>query len=381
MKKLIAILVVFAMVATVAFAETTVSGAVEVRWTIAGGNSGDNTDVVTAGEIYAGTVGFSGANDDGTFGGRLQFVFEGASGPNYNTPVGNIKWDHAYAWWQPIEQVRFFLGQDGDGMFNTANLSRWGHHRMPRGVSVENWDAGNYLIGNWDNFGMALIIKPIDGLAINLATIIPGVNSGNFPGSASAATAVHGTGVEGDILTGVEHEDWFKSLQAQVSYALDGVGTFYLTYRGEYNRDPGNRLGLTYFANSLVDGLQFEVGGNYDLADNALNPLRIGVGVHFGMDAFGIRFRAFMNPREAVSGDWLFLKMDLMPFYTFDFGTIYCNIRVETRVDEKINFHINPYFRFAMGGGDFRVGLLVAGNTVDNSVVTWRLPISMLVAF
>jgi|GEM_PF-6355495 len=366
MKKLIAILVVFAMVATVAFAETTVSGSVETRWVIAQGSSADGAPVTTGGSIHAGAIGLTGANDDGTFGGRLTFVFEGSSGPNYSTQITAHKWDHAYAWWQPIEQVRFFLGQDGDGMFNTANLSRWGHHRMERNTSVEQWDAGNYLIGNWDNFGMALIIKPIDGLAINLATIIPGVNEGNFPGNPAT----------------VEHSDWFKSLQAQVSYGLDGVGTFYLTYRGEYNRDPGNRLGLTYFANSLVDGLQFEVGGNYNLTDNALNPLRIGVGVHFGMDAFGIRFRAFMNPREVTGGnDWLYLKMDLMPFYTFDFGTIFCNFRVETRADEKINFHINPYFRFAMGGGDFRIGLIVEGNTVDNSVVTWRLPMSMLVAF
>jgi len=370
MKKIIAILVVFAMVTTVAFAETSINASIETRWTIAQGSTSGGS-VTTVGEVYAATIGFTGANDEGTFGGRMQYVFNAVRGHNYDTTIGNAKLEIAYAWWEPIPQLRLFLGQDGDGMFNTAGLSRWGHHRMDRGIAVEDWDAGNYLIGNWDEFGMALIVKPIDGLAINLAFNIPGVNPSSFtPSSANA----------------IELGDWFKGIQAQVSYALDGVGTFLVTYRGENHRQYNNRIGLTYQSAGFVDGLAFEVGGNYDLSSNvaAENALYFGAGVHYSLDNFGVRFRAMLHPSSVA----FMYKVDVMPFYAFSFGTLFCNIRIANFHDHddkyvgngNIGFHINPYLRLAIGGGDFRFGVMFEDDD-GNGTFGWKVPISMLISF
>jgi len=364
MKKLIAILVVFALVAGAAFAETAMGGSAEVRWTIAENSGADNAKTLTSGAVEA--VGFqmSTANDEGTFGGMGKFVFWG-HGPNVgHGTAGNRgweigpshhKWDRVFAWWQPIPQVKFFLGFDGDGQFNTANLSRWGHHQMDRGISVEDWDASDFLIGNWDDFGMALIITPMDGLALNLAMNIP-----------QAKTDV---------------EDWLKeSIQFQVVYAIPDIGTVYFTYNNFSGED--GLVGLTFHSGSLVDGLAFEVGGSFDLDadDDAVN---FGVGVHYSGDGFGVKARAFFWPN-----DDFYVKADIMPWVDLGFATLYCNIRVVTGARDyhgedattDLGWHVNPYLRLNVGVGDFRIGALI-GDERAKDEISFKLAMSMLVSF
>jgi len=345
MKKIIAILVVFAMVATVAFAETSISGSVEVRWQIAG--NGANDTVVTGGGFSNSSIQFSTSNDEGTYGGTYKMVPQGHwSGTAAYT-------DRAFAWWQPIPQIKFYLGQDGDGMFNTANLIRWGHHRMDRGIAVEDWDAQNYLLGNWDSFGMALMIYPIEGLAINFA-----MNLG--------ANAEIGSVFENRI-------------QVQVSYSLDGVGNFFVTYKSM----DDDAIGLTYQSAGFVDGLSFEVGGNYNLTREVIYA---ALGVHYNADMWGIRSRFQMRPNDT----YFIFKADIMPFINFDFGTLFINFRVANvhhasgsevlNGSDKIGFHINPYLRMPMGGHDFRVGVMVEDRN-GSGTINWRVPVSMLVNF
>jgi len=346
MKKIIAILVVFAMVATVAFAETTFGGSAEVRWSIAGGAP----DIIrTSGAIDNAAFFLSGGNDEGTYGGMAKFVFGGHQpnpGRTWEVAPQWYKWDRVFAWWQPIPQLRVFLGFDGDGHFNTANLSRWGHHRMDRGIAVEDWDAGDYLLGNWDAFGLALMIRPIDGLAVNFAM--------NIPQSAAEYDATNGP---------------LENLQVQASYGLDGVGTFIVTFKNSGQ----DRIGLTYQSAGFVDGLSFEVGGNYNL-DNDI--IYVGIGVHYNADVWGVRSRFFMQPNAS----FFYLKADIMPFFNFDFGTLFVNFRVLTVNSSTIGWHVNPYLRMPMGGHDFRVGLLLEDHNGDGTI-SWRLPVSMLVNF
>ena len=390
MKKLIAILVVFALVAGAAFAETAIGGSAEVRWTIAQNSGADGADTLTSAGIEAFAFQLSNSNDEGTFGGMGKVVFGGMSvnrgltsngtNPGVTIPdhghtggadagggtypvsgIGRydrswetapvwVKWDRAFAWWQPIPQVKFFLGQDGDGQFNTANLSRWGHHQMDRGISVEDWDAGKYLMGNWDAFGAALIITPMDGLAINFAM--------NLPWSGSR-----------------KYDDMFEdSIQLQVSYAIPDIGNVYVTYNN-FGGGDGN-FGLTFFNGSFVDGLAFEVGFAVDL-DKDDDNIYIGIGAHYNGDGWGVKTRFFMEPNEA----FFYLKADIMPFVSFDFGTLYCNIRIRTISDEDLSWHVNPYLRMNVGVGDFRVGALIEGSTVSNSDVSLKIATSMLVSF
>ena len=383
MKKLLAITVIFALVAGAAFAETAIGGSVEVNWMIAKSTGGN--DPLTNMQINNAAVFLSGSNDDGTYGAMSKFVLMGR-GQNgtrgWEAAPELLKWDRVFVWWQPIEQVKFFLGQDGDGLFNTAGLIRWGHFQMGRNISVENWEAGDYLLGNWDGLGMALMIYPIDGLEINFKLDLPHENYGNGTiGSGSGGAAEYG--------------DVFKTMQLQAGYNVNDIGKFYLTYQGEAS---GDRIGLTYQGAEFIEGLQFELGFAFSLFSDATkytgggaekkDPIRIGLGAHYTGGDWGVKTRFFIAPdkgkTDAADGIFYF-KTDIMPWYALEFGTIYCNIRIETAKvagDDVINWHVNPYLRMPMGGsGDFRVGALFDSSTASGAKVNWLLATSMVFSF
>jgi len=382
MKKLIAILVVFAMVATVAFAETSVGGSVETRWIIAQQTNPD-ADVTTIGWGHAISLSLSTANDEGTFGGTLKMTYAddagGGTGQSGILMAGNnVRAERAFVWWQPIPQIRFFLGEDGDGLMNSANIIRWAHHRMPRGISREDWDQSNFLLGNYDNFGAVVSIMPIDWITLHVALALGGREG---EGSYGPMVFYDDSAAEAGLLQ--------RRLQVQAVIAPEGIGTFYLTYRQRYVSgwpvDGSDRIGITYLSASFIDGLQFEVGGNYALLENYVNPLRIGIGATYSIEDFGVKFRAVMQPIEKPAvGDTphggLMLRMDIMPFYQFDFGSVYLNFRINTNSNNKVGWHINPYLKLNVGVGDFRVGLMVEDENGDGDA-SWRFPISMLVSF
>ncbi len=339
----------------------------------------------------------------------MKIVFDGG-GTSFGWPYtigtgsgNNIRWERAYAWWKPLEQVEFFLGRDGDGKFNSAGIIRWPHHQMDRGISVENWDSQFYLLGNWDDFGAAVTVRPIDGLAFNIAAKLP---AGNI-----------------DVV------DAFKDfLQIQASYAIPDIGTVYLTWRdmGGFTGNSGTMegtsggddysvkqhapgaIGLTFESYSLVEGLAIIVGGNYVISDKYdgdsesmiqyNSPLRFALGAHYNIADFGVKTRFLMRPMDTgKAGDptegWFYLTADIMPFYRFSFATLYCNIRFQTGNpgenptaiankdgDGGIGWHINPYLRKQIGGNDLRLGFMLGDDNGDG-VVEWKLPISAVVAF
>jgi len=364
MKKLLAIAVIFALVAGAAFAEVTVSGSVEARWRIFGNT--DSDVIQSRGRAESGSIRLSGTDDEGVYGGQFNMAFApdwivrnvtyDAGGPGVNV-TRNFVWspnmDRAFIWWQPIDQLRIWMGRDGDGMFNPANITRWGFHRMDRGVSVENWDGSDYLIGNWDVNGIAFIITPMDGLAINAAL-----------------------GLEWDEPI---ERTFANRLQLQVAYSAD-FGNFTVTYQARESAPTVNNsnIGATFSSGSLVDGLEFEVGVAYNMREGNNDPIRFGLGVEYKIEDFGVKLRALMHPREA----FFFFKVDVMPYYVIDgIGTIFCNFRFAQEANEVINWHVNPYFRKTFGGSDFRVGALFSNSGVSGAPTNWVIATSMVFAF
>ena len=352
MKKLIAISVMLALVAGAAFAQTSVSGVLELQW---GGiiKSMNNGDDVGMGGISIGdsNIQLSSSNDDGTFSALLRYRGANFPGPVSGNSVPADGWNElhnrAFIIWRPIDQLELFFGKDGDGKFNTAGLSRWGHHRGTRGVGVENWDAQNYLLGNWDAWGFAASIKPVDMFALHVALDLPGAEL---------------------------FEDRFDRIQVQAALNLD-FGKIDITYQGE---KMGDRIGLTFSSGTLVEGLQFEVGGNYGLTSEVI---RFGLGVHYNGGDWGVRARVF-------GGDFdnLLIKADIMPFYAFDFGTAFLNIRIVSRDGADLGWHVNPYLVLNAGPAQLRVGALIQhgdgdGGASSATKTSWSIPIGMVYSF
>jgi len=366
MKKLLAIAVIFALVAGAVFAETAISGSVEARYRI-NGNS-DGVPIRNTGRFESGSIQLSGTDDEGVFGGTFKLAWtEGfvvhnvtydAGGPGVNVDRNYraiSALDRGFIWWQPIPELRIWMGRDGDGMFNTAGVTRWGFHQMDRGISIENWDASNFLLGNWDVPGIAFIITPIDGLAINAAL---------------------GTEWNELIETTFSHR-----LQLQAAYSAD-FGTITATFqKRETTAGSGvdsSNVGLTFGSNSILDGLDFVLGFSYNMRDGNQEALRFAVGAEYRMDDFGVKFRMLMHPTQAFF--WFYA--DIMPYYVIDgIGTILCNIRIEQRNDGIIGWHVNPYFRKRFGGSDLRIGARFENSGASGAPTNWLVGMTMVFAF
>ena len=223
MKKLIAISVVFALVAGTAFAEINVGGAVFGKVNAVEGTSEkkfipdsdgkggslESQNVRASGSLTRVRLEGSGQSDDGTFGGYIRLE-EGSFDGN--------------AWWQPIDLIKFQIGGNGgDGFFAADGFMRWGWYRdMGDVLNIHDWSYGNHWGGNrsggafYGGFagvtagGAILTITPLEALAINIG--IP-------------------------FFEGGRAESVFKQTNAQVAYTIGGIGDLAITYVGYYAGD------------------------------------------------------------------------------------------------------------------------------------------------
>jgi len=240
MKKLIAISVILVLLASVAFAETTVSATVMVKADLLSGTTREvipgtlaatdpgyvavppgfefpwyQTDFEHPNYTSDGGTNYKGvftsfqfsrlrlnvdtSNDEGTFGGRLRYeAGGGASG---------------FGWWKPIEVLKVQLGQDTDYPFGVDNIVGWNFYEAANDVGFSPATYGyNGMFGGWGAAGLILAVTPIDPLAINIMV----------PLGKSAA---------GGSWTGLA-EYVYKSTTAQVTYNIDGIGKVAVTYAG-----------------------------------------------------------------------------------------------------------------------------------------------------
>jgi len=204
LKKMIAISVVFALVAGAVFAEINVSGGTHGSVRVIEGDSFEETDVYAGGGM--GRIRFegSGENEDGTFGGWMRFE----AGSQGGTLAAN-----ALAWWKPIQQVKLQIGYNPDGHFAADNIVGWGFYASAGdlGIAGEGWAfGGNSFFGGYGKGGTILTLTPIDLLEVNVG--IPFFQGGRAEGI-------------------------FKQTTAQVALNLEGIGKAAITFVGGYEGD------------------------------------------------------------------------------------------------------------------------------------------------
>jgi len=212
MKKLIAISVVFALVAGAAFA-VDVSAEIIGKTDIIKGDTGKDYGIDDQGKVTSDShkveaggwpggirrlrLDGSGEDDNGTFGGWFRFE-------NYGY-AGNPSW-YGNVWWKPVEQVRFRLGGNPDGDFSADGVARWGFYQIGGDTDVihESWKFGASFYEGWGKNGGLLTITPTDEVAINLG--IPYSDGGKA-------------------------QDVYMKSTFQVAYTAEGLGKFALTYK------------------------------------------------------------------------------------------------------------------------------------------------------
>jgi hypothetical protein len=417
-KKLIAISVVFALIAGAAFAEINV-GANAASGVILGKSSGEkDADVMTDVGRHTARITASGQNDEGTFGGQV-FVFA-EMGDYYN----QFWWGSdafAFAWWKPIDQVRLQLGHNPWGDIDCKQIVDWGFHASdapdvgmhnPYGTGGNNLDQATGFYPGFGSFGSLLSLYPVEGLAINFAV----------PFAKQKA------------------EDTYKKFHAQLTYDISGIGKAAISYTGgvskwivdegdptdpDYDADDYPKVTKDYsklfasFYLTAVDNMEVNIGvafpfpvTNDDTKITYSDPLEVGLGFGFNVsDTVNIKARLATTLAGKVApekGDAinspLKLGFNILPSFNLDVVKIFIKAGIMyTGEEEAINsegkiekvkdtsmfgWHINPYITKAMGAGTFYAGLVLesdgkkgSSNDGDKSAIQWSVPIAIVFGF
>jgi len=410
MKKLIAILVVFALVAGSIFAAD-VGVDVFGMFNLAKGSSaknaaGDTADADANMAIPRIRISASAQDENGIFGGWARFDTPNNWGAGGNT-YGEGMVAYGYAWWQPIEQVKLQIGTNGgDGEFGLEGVTTWGFYQVAgdvRTIGADNawgsgfWNGAGFRSAFYGGFndGVVLKILPMDALAINI-------------------------GIPFTYSWGTKAGDTYRSSHVQVAYNADGIGTFGLTFVGDImDKDViGDSAKLYIFAGlSMIEGLGIDVGLGIKFPETDTTgpvdvtvsyPISAGLGLNFGADQFGVKAR-FMGQFagsvkvDSDKTDMPFLMLaDILPYYNVsDTVTVLLSAGLKLYGEDKdgvmgtpgvktesvTGWHIHPYvtiksnwwapnfyagFRLESDGGEDGKG---------DKYVDWSIPIGIAFSF
>ena len=415
MKKLIAISVVFALVAGTAFAEINV-GANAASGVILAKNSGvKDADVETGVGRHTARITASGQNDEGTFGGQV-FVFA-EMGDYYN----QFWWGtdaFAFAWWKPLDLVRLQLGHNPWGDIDCKQIVDWGFHASdapdvgmhnPYGTGDNNLGQDTGFYGGFGSFGSLLSLYPVEGLAINFA--VPFANQ--------------------------KAEDTYKGFHAQLSYDISGIGKAAISYVNADNKlsvTPGNpqatpptaikydvshsKLFASFYL-TAIDNMEANIGfafpfpvTNDDFKVTYSDPLEVGLGFGFNAsDAFNIKARIAttlagkITPEKGDALNMPFkLGFNILPSYNLDIVKVFLKAGImftgeseaydvngkpeKVKDSSAFGWHINPYVTKSMGAGTFYAGLVLESDGIkgsskdgDKSAVQWSIPLAIVFGF
>ena len=434
LKRLIAISVVFALVAGTAFAADVSGGVIGTVNFLEGSSAkdaNDNTYPIGA------SAGFqrlrlegSGENDDGTFGAwlRVEGFTAGAitqgdvTGHSWEGEVMNLFKGYGHAWWKPIDMFKLGIGGNPDGFYGKEGVTGWMFYQTASDTGVVNpgnvW-GGSYLRGDslvfrnafYGGFGdnaLHLTISPTEMVDINIAVPfwsgIPYDVDDNPEGSAASI---------------------FKRTVAQVDLKLD-FGNIALTYTGDENKytfgtKPSPGTIFAYFGLTSIENLGVDVGIGFPLPltdkdsipdhkATIVTPIAAGFGVKFDTGSFGIKVRLVASFAGSSKVDYdgdagkadpvpFTLLADILPFFAvndtlrifFSAGLGIIgedkNSNGDTTADSVMGFHIDPYVEVGSEWGP----KFLAGFRLDNSggkpnkdadaVVNWSVPLALHIGF
>jgi len=396
MKKIIAISMMFALVAGAVFADTTISGATETRFSLAKQLGADGDDPKMGGSIGAAQIKLAGSNAEGTLGGAFRLKQTGfGKGTN-----GEALYDQVFVWWKPTPQVKVFLGIDQDGLFDTADFVGWGFHSGDNDyIFNHGWDFWRQIFpGNWDGFGLALSFYPIPGLDLNL--VLP---TGKVGWRQAPETGVFMSRPITDTDSD-SHDGMLPGrLRFSGNYSLDFGKVSFVYLGGGVVSDKGSAWLGNYGAGAIakdnnglvgasvlvtaIDGIQLKVGGSIILTDPD-SIINVGLGVAYTGDGFGVKARVGV----VMQGDGdPFITLNIMPVLAAgEKGQALFDIGITSQGDE-LGWSVIPAYRLSIPNGAFKIGLQVFNNVGNKDglggnvgisgldYVRWNIP--MLLSF
>jgi opacity protein-like surface antigen len=429
MKKLIAIAVVFALVAGGVFAAdigATVFGGVKLldngngkkSAAVADDSKDKGAPLNGSGTMHRLRLEASGENDDGTFGAFIRL--EDGSGFN------------GLAWWKPIDQFKMTIGGNPDGIFGKEGYSGWMFYQMPGDIDIIR--AGNVWGGGYsywpaifrsafyngvDSNALLLEVKPVDMISLNI--IFPYFNGGTYHNAGQ--TWIPKAGDVDAHWDADENSQGLKGIFNQTTVQLDinlDFGNIALTYKllgdGGFGEVDATKVGqkvFLYFNLSAIDNLSLDLGVGYQIPYTykytvgkltQSHPFSVGLAAKFDInDSFGLKARFLAQIGGNETRDWQVEKKlnaktsldfvaDLLPYYGIsDNIKIFLGLGIATHTPEwstankllsalfpndddykrgktAFTWHVNPYVQVgAEWGPTFYAGVRVWSDSNDKT--------------
>ena len=395
MKKLIVFSVVFALVAGAAFAEVSFGGTVFGKVDVVKGDNVKDSDIKAGGGIGRVNVDASAESEDGSFGGWMRFR-AGSWG------AGASGW--GLAWWKPVDAVKFQIGNNPDGIFDTTHMTRCGFYQVAGDIGIVNagnaWGGGlgpvvsdQVFFGGFGGFGAMLSITPIELLALNFVfpyvegkagdtyrhfigqaiVNLDGIGQFSLTFQADRGTIAKKDGTAGSpgvteyLVAGsvaadgtVTEDDWVAAPKAgDIIIGTRVTGKTDATGSPEIKDSPGKIFASFYL--SMIENLGIDVGFSFKLPaqdSKDMDHLGIGLGAQFDAGQFGIKARilAGVGGKTNDKADPVALTFDLQPSFAINddlvaflsVGLGFVGLRDGAPDTEiaKVNFHVNPYVRY-----------------------------------
>ena len=375
MKKLIVVSVIFALVAGAAFAEATVGGQLQMGANLLSGTNVKDSDANMGGNY---DCAFKEAKisllfGDNNAGGRLVYTFNS---------------QEVWGWvqWRPNQYFRLRMGRDGDGEGGFPQIIGWGFTGEAKNsvAAVSDYQGGLYMAyrnsglnyGAFDGIGafnFQLSVFPIDMLQVNF--------------------------LFRDFDQARETSEKLARMQIYASYMIEDIGTirFAAVGNGGLMKDApdGSDIGtlhLAFYSNSIVQGLAFELGGQFNLPrlneTDTYGAIRVGGGINMTTitDPFNLKIRfgtMFGGMTKGEANETFGMSIGILPSYKLPKLTVFLHAGIgfekeNNDADLVSQWFINPYIWVPMGGMRMWVGVQIiddhiGGDKVDGQIL-WRVP-------
>jgi len=432
MKRIIAISVMFVLLTGAAFA-VDLGGNVIGSATVLQGNNLENSKVESGGGLGRVRIDGAGGDEDGKYGGWVRFD------PTGGVAVGGIA--AGIAWWKPIDLFKLSLGGNPDGHFGKEGVTGWMFYQHAYDTAVviggNVWGWGPLGGGDVNMYGHDVIFRD---------AFFGGFGGGN--GTILEFTAdILAINIVLPFFEGGETADAFKKVIAQLDVKLD-FGNIALTYVGGRGYNKGNYVAATggapkgaptvmgptykdakgddkqdeyfmdangiwqqaapatpatgeegydepskifaYFGGSFGP-LAVDFGLGYGFAKNDgkdAQPIAVGLGLKYGADAFGVKFRVIGK----LAGDDKVTRVlaDVLPYFVLSdtmraFVSVGLGMMMKDGEDSIMDWHFNPYLEVGQEwGAKFLAGIKVwqyQGGKDKGGAMSWAVPIAIVVSF
>jgi len=381
MKKMIAFLVVFALITGAAFAQANLGGQLQMGMVLLEGNNVKDEDI-TSGGSYGGSfvheAKYSVTFGDGKGGGRLVF----------NTAGSMWGWLQ----WRPSQLIGVKIGSDGDGSWGFPQIAGWGFTGEAKNSVAAYSDYNGSLAMRYRNTGL---------------------NYGGFDGAGAyhAALSIYPHDLvevhllSRDMATSSEIGMRLARLQLITRFIIEDIGTVRFAFVGQGGLAPdddgklipGSNIGdmfLAFHSSSLIPNLGLEVGVKFNLPrvedSDTMDNIHFSLGLNYTNEDFGLKIRGGAAAGGKSGGDALptGLGIHILPNYRINPDAIFffhagLGMELVEDVDPTYHWFVNPYIWVrASEGLRFWAGIQIIDNRAtdptdfhyDKFKFDWKIP-------